>query len=321
MNFEDIYRIYDQYTFVIRLTSSILIISLCGIIIYQFREFLYNHYLKITTVYKYLGHILFDLFVSTLLIKVGYDSYKILHPKDGVEVTVWGYVALIMMLGFKFMRYRKHSIGSGSQILELHKHRANLGVVLSKFNKDKPPTYSKTKMDKPELKLIELLLKQHISMLEKLLMLDIGYSTFERFTVTLLFYEKKNELWIKHKTVNFKGDVEISHDNSGWPKPRKDFKLKESLYTLNYDEEAAFDTFDISGVDYESVLSIPLYFPSGASSKNYRKDDLYAVLSYATNRKGYFSKLDTVKFMNFFLLERAIIDRTAYRILRRFYDK
>lgn len=318
---------YAEYKFVVRLISALAIVCAILFVAYKYWLFILNHYNNMKTVFKYSAHILLDFLVSCMLVHVGYSSYilfnknMLLDDKSGsTEIGTWAFVSFALVGIIKFIRYRKYSIGTGSQIVELHKNRADLGVMIDKFNKEKPPSIKKGSMARAELKLITEILKKHIAMLEKLLMLDFGYSPFERFTVTLLFYKKSTDEWIKHGTVNSKGEIE-GVKNTHWPKNKGSFQLRNELYTMPYDAITTFDTFDITGKDYESVLSIPLYFPTGAKSNNYAKDDLYAVISYATNRKGYFSKLDAGKFMNFFLLERAIIDRTAYRILRRFYDK
>lgn len=283
--------------------------------LFIYRRYSHVIFSRLISFWKYFGAIIQDVFVSGLLF---YAGYHLRENSESTKLSATFIITSVLVVTAKLLRYRKYSMGPASEISIMNENRADYGAGIRKFNERRPPQILK-KISVSETRLIEHLIEKQIKLLEKRLRLHFGLGDREDFSASLLFFEPTTQTWHKWKTIHRDGEKE-GHNSNGWPKNIKDFKLKLSLYNKPL-AEAPFDTLELRGEGYNSVLSIPFYYPKNVESENYSEGNIFALLSYATNKQGFFSKLDNLSFLWFFLLESAIIERAAYRILRSLYDK
>lgn len=261
------------------------------------------------------GNIISDTISGVSLIAFGWAAAEKLQGRH----SIWFWITLVFS---SYRAIRKHVTvtTTGREFKIFFENRSAAAQALHIHNEKYPPVpkagfnYRTSSVTKD---FVEDIVENHLDFLHRTLRLGFSWYGKDNYSASLLIYDAKKQEWHKWGTV-FERGISPSKVRPGskWPLARQAFKLSDPLYSRNRPRQ--FDVQRHETNSYASFLTIPLYFRrNGAGPHSFEiKGELFGALSYTNSNPETFSNLTAEKFLKYFALEMAVVERLAFRIYR-----
>lgn len=261
------------------------------------------------------GNLIGDTFAAIALFVFGWSSAEKMKGNH----TIWFWITLTYSI-YRAVKKHVRVTTTGREFKIFFENRSAAAQAVHLHNEKYPPTpkqgfnYRASTVTRG---FVQDILENHLDFLHRTLRLGFSWHGKDNYSASILIFDAKKQEWHKWLTV-YEPGIKPSkvRKGSSWPLPADQFKLPQEMYRK--DRPRGFDVQQHKTGTYSSFLTIPLYFRrNGQLAYTFEKaGDIFGAISYTNSNPETFENLTADKFIKYFALEMAVIERLAFRVYR-----